>query len=231
MLSRSILLGTLFLSACAPLPVTDLSKVSDVADSQPRIGEPASAPLGSLIFSQYSYWHRSGARIIEANRQPFGLGGLFIGKGEVVFPARLGKASVFCSDKRIYSDPIAGFVSKACFADSNQDGVFETVQVAPEQSNWIERPLSPALRYARMDIPVAHRGSFKYEIAYDGYTDQTLHLSYREFKGKSLDRPAYTQQAKYAVSGFPATIVFRGVKIDVLRANNEEIAYQIRSGF
>lgn len=231
MSSRSILFGALILSACAPLPVTDLSTVSDVAGGQPPIGQQASTPLGGLVFTQFSYWHRSGARILDASRQPFGLGGLFIGKGEVVFPARLGAASVFCSDKRIYSDPIAGFVSKACFADRNQDGVFDTVQVAPEQSNWIEQPLSTPLRYAKMDIPVPHRGSFKYEIAYDGYTAHTLHLSYREFKGKSLDRPAYTQQAQYDIAAFPATVVFRNVKIDVLRGDNEQLVYTIRSGF
>lgn len=231
MFSRSILLAALGLPACAPLPVADLSTVTDAAGSEPRVGQQARTPLGGLIYAEYSYWHRSGARIFDANRQPFGLGGLFIGKGEVVFPARLGKAAVFCSDKRIYSDPIAGFVSKACFSDVNNDSVFDSVQVAPEQSNWIERPLSTPLRYAKMDIPVPHRGSFKYELAYDGYTDRTLHLSYREFKGKSLDRPAYTQQAKYDIGSFPATIVFRNVKIDVAQANNQEIIYTVRSGF
>ncbi|MBM4201906.1 MAG: hypothetical protein FJ189_11550 [Gammaproteobacteria bacterium] len=231
MLSRPILLGALLLPACAPLPVADLSTVSDAAGSQPLIAQQASTPLGGLMFTEYSYWHRSGARILDANRQPFGLGGLFIGKGEVVFPARLGKASVFCSDKRIYSDPIAGFVSKACFEDVNQDGVFESVQVAPEQSNWIEQPLSTPLRYAQMDIPVPHCGSFKYELAYDGYADRTLHLSYREFRGKSLDRPSYTQQARYEIANFPATIVFRNVKIDVARADNASIVYTVRSGF
>jgi hypothetical protein len=211
--------------------VTDLSAVSDVADTRPHVGEQAVAPVGGLVFTEYSYWHRSGARIVEANRQPFGLGGLFIGKGEVVFPARLGKVEAYCSDKRIYSDPIAGFVSKACFSDTNRDGVFDTVQVAPEQSNWVERPLSPALRYMKMDIPMPHRGSFKYEIAYDGYSDRTLHLSYREFKGKSLDRPAYTQQAKYEIAGFPAVITFRNVKIEVAQANNEQMSYKVLRGF
>ena len=231
MLSRPFLLAALALPACAPLSVTDLSNVRDAAGAAPPIGQQARTALGGLVYTEYSYWHRTGARILDANRQPFGLGGLFIGKGEAVFPARLGKASVYCSDKRVYSDPIAGFVSKACFSDADRDGLFETVQVAPEQSNWIEQPLSTPLRYAQMDIPVPHRGSFKYELAYDGYADRTLHLSYREFKGKSLDRPAYTQQAKYDLAGFPATIVFRNLKIDVQQANNEEIVYTVRRGF
>lgn len=231
MLSRSLFLGAMVLSGCAPLPIADLSQVSDAAGSQPLVGQPAHTPLGGLMYTEYSYWHRSGARILDASRQPFGLGGLFIGKGEVVFPARLGKAEVYCSDKKIYSDPIAGFVSKACFTDTGQDGVFDSVQVAPEQSTWVERALSTPLRYSKMDIPVPHRGSFKYELAYDGYADHTLHLSYREYRGKSLDRPSYTQQAKYDIGSFPTSVVFRNVKIEVTQANNQEIIYTVRSGF
>lgn len=242
MISRLALVGiSLLLSACAPLPIVDQSHFEDKAGNEPRFGERAEASPGGVMFSQYSYWHRSGARITVSNRQPFGLGGLYVSQGDVVYPSRLGGALVFCSDKLLYGDPIGGgflytdpigglLSKKACFSDRSNDGAFDTVQVAPE-STWIERPLSPALPYTKMDIPVAHRGAFKYEIAYDGYSDQTVHLSYREFKGESLDRPAYTQQAKYAIRGFPVDIMFRTVKIQVLNADNNRIIYKIFSGF
>ena len=232
MLSRLALVGAslLFLPACAPLPIVDQSHYEDKAGSEPGFGQQAEAPLGALMFSQYSYWHRSGARITDSNRQPFGLGALFISQGDVVYPSKLGAAQVYCSEKRLYTDPIAGFLSRACFIDRNNDGSFDAVQVAPE-STWVERPLSPQLPYKKMDIPVPHRGAFKHEIAYDGYSNQALHLSYREFKGKSLDRPTYTQQAKYDIKSFPAEIVFRNAKIQVLRADNYSIAYKILSGF
>jgi hypothetical protein len=221
---------SLLVSACAPLPIVDRSQFQDHVGSDPAVGQRAEAPTGGLMFSQYSLWLRSGARITVANRQPFGLGGLFIGQGEALYPATLDKLAVYCSDKRVYSDPIAGFTSKACFADTTGDGVFDQVQVAPE-STWVSRPLSPPLPYKRMDIPVPHRGSFKYELAYDGYGSQTLHLSYREFRGKSLDRPTYTQQVKYEVKAFPAVLTFREVKIEVLQADNNRIVYSILRGF
>lgn len=231
MVFRAALLGILAaLAGCSPLPIIDQSNFEDKAGNIPRFGELAEAPLGGLMYSQFSYWHRSGARITQANRQPFGLGGLFVSRGEVVYPSTLGGAPVYCSDKRIYSDPIAGFISKACFADGNNDNVFDTVQIAPE-SQWVQRPLSPQLPYAKMDIPVADRGAFKYELAYDGYSNQSLHLSYREFRGKSLERPVYTQQAKYDIGGFPADIVFRTVRIQVLKADNSKIVYKVLSEF
>lgn len=218
------------LAACAPLPIVDQSRFADHAGNEPAFGQQAEAPVGGLMFSQYSYWQRSGARIAQSSRQPFGLGGLFVSQGEVVYPAMLDSKPVFCSDKRIYSDPIAGFLSRACFSDANNDGQFETVQIAPE-TTWIARPLSPVLPYKKTDIPMPHRGAFKHELAYDGYSGQSLHLSYREFKGKSLDRPVYTQQVKYDIAKFPATVVFRNVRIEVWKADNERIVYKILSGF
>lgn len=221
---------SLFLAACAPLPIVDQSSFNDRVGHEPELGQQSKATTGGLMFSQYSYWNRSGARITESNRQAFGLGGLFISQGEIVYPASLDGKPVFCSDKRVYTDPIAGFLSKACFADSNKDGLFDMVQVAPENT-WIARPLSPLLPYKKMDIPAPHRGSYKYEIAYDGYSNQTLHLSYREYRGKSLERPSYTQQVKYEVKVFPDILVFRNVNIEILNANNEEIQYKMIRGF
>lgn len=221
---------SLLVSACAPLPIVDQSRFEDHVGSEPGYGLAAEAPTGGLIFSQYSYWLRSGARITAASRQPFGLGGLYISQGEVLYPATLDRLPVYCSDKRVYSDPIAGFLSKACFSDADSNGFFEQVQVAPE-SKWVARPLYTQLPYQKMDIPMPHRGSFKYELAYDGYSAQTLHLSYREFHGKSLDRPTYTQQAKYEIKAFPAILVFRNAKIEVLQATNEKIVYKVLRGF
>ena len=231
MRTQVMLVGLLLLlAACAPLPIVDQSRFADHAGNEPSFGQQAEVPTGGLMFSQYSYWHRSGARITQSSRQPFGLGGLFVSQGEAVYPAKLDNKPVYCSEKRIYSDPIAGFLSRACFSDANTDRLFETVQIAPE-TTWITRPLSPALPYKKMDLPMPHRGAFKYDIAYDGYSNQTLHLSYREFKGKSLDRPVYTQQVKYDVRKFPDIVVFRNVKIEVLDADNDRIVYKIIRGF
>lgn len=226
-----ILVAGLVLVACAPAPIIDRSNYADIAGSEPRFGQQSEASAGGLMFSQYSYWHRTGARITAANRQPFGLGGLFVSQNETVYPSSLDGLPAYCSDRRLYSDPIAGFVSRACFSDRNDDGVFDAVRVAPEESKWIERPLSPPLPYTKLDIPVAHQGAFKHEIAYAGYSNESLQLSYREFGGEDLSRPLYTERVSYQVRGFPAEIRFRSVRIQVWYADNGGIRYTILSGF
>lgn len=221
----------LVLAACASAPIIDRSNYEDVASNEPAFGQQAEVPPGGTMFRQYSYWHRAGARITVSNRQPFGLGGLFISRDDVVYPSTLNGVAVYCSEKRLYSDPIAGFVSKACFSDRNSDGVFDAVRVAPEESAWIERPLSPPLPYTKMDIPVAHRGAFKYEIAYAGYSNQSMQLSYREFSGEDLIRPLYSERVNYHISSFPAEIKLRSVRIQILKADNDGVRYTVLSGF
>jgi len=220
----------LLITACSPLPIVDQSHLEDKAGNEPRFGQQAEAVLGSNIFSEYSYWHRSGARITAPLRQPIGQGGLFIPVGETVFPSTVDQAALWCTEHRVYVDPIAGPLARACFSDSGNDGTFDQVKVAPE-SRWTDRPLDHPMPYKQIDIAVANSGAFKYELAYDGYTGQTLRLSYREYKGLSLDQPVYTQQASYDIKQFPAEITFRNVSMDVLEADNRHIVYRVNRGF
>jgi hypothetical protein len=227
LLSVPVLLLT---AACSPLPIVDQSHLEDKAGNEPRFGQQAEATLGSTIFSEYSYWHRSGARITAPLRQPFGQGGLFILSGETVFPSNIGQEAVWCTEHRVYIDPIAGPLSRACFSDRDNDGAFDQVKLAPE-SRWIDRPLDHPVPYKKSDIAVANSGAFKYELAYDGYTGQTLRLSYREFNGLSLEQPVYTQQASYEIKQFPAEITFRNVSMEVLEVDNRHIVYRVIRGF
>lgn len=228
---RLLFLPALLLAAaCSPLPIVDQSHLEDKAGNEPRFGLRAEASLGSNIFSEYSYWHRSGARITASARQPFGQGGLFVPAGETVFPSTLGQDAVWCTEHRVYADPIAGPLSRVCFSDSGNDGAFDQVKFAPE-SRWVDRSLDHPIPYRKTDIAVANSGAFKYELAYDGYTGQTLRLSYREYKGISLEQPVYTQQTSYEIKQFPAEITFRNVSIEVLEADNRHIAYRVNRGF
>lgn len=228
---RALLLVTpVAMVGCAPAPIVDRSNFDDQAGTQPPVGQEAEAAPGSVMFSQYSYWHRTGAVFTDSNRQVFGEGALFIGAGDTVYPAMIGNDAVYCSEKRLYVDPLVGFYKTACFSDDNGDGYFDHVQVAPE-STWIKRKLSPPLGYKEKDIVVPHGGAFRYELAYQGFSNGTLNLSYREFKGENLDRPVLTQDVSYQIKEFPAVISFRDAKIEVQEANNDKIVYKILRDF
>jgi hypothetical protein len=62
------------------------------------------------------------------------------------------------------------------------------------------------------------------------YAGQTLGLSYREYKGVSLEQPVYTQPAGYDVKQFPAKIISRNVSIEVPEADNRHIVYRVNRG-
>ena len=65
--------------------------------------------------------------------------------------------------------------------------------------------------------------SFKEELIYTGCSENTVHISYREYK-KEFARPAFFQELQYDLKKSDI-IVFRNYKMKVLDANNEYIKF------
>lgn len=225
-----VLMAGCCLSACAPAPVVEGGREGEKAGNQPIYDQQSSVKPGEVLFHQYSYWHREGARILVANRQPFAQGAIFINKGEVLFPASVEAEAWLCSERETYVDPLEGFIARSCFQDRDGDGDLDRVAVAPE-SRWIHLELSPALAYQKDDIIMPHPGGFRHELAYDGFSQGSLHLSYREYHGDTLRKPVYTQQVSYDITAFPAEIDFRSVRLQILSAGNQTLVYRVLSGF
>lgn len=232
MLYRGLLLAVVSVLgvACAPAPVVDRSNFADKSGLEPPLGQQAQVPAGGRMFMVYNYWHRSGAEFTDSNRQVLGEGAIFVDAGDPVFPATVENDPVYCSEKLLYIDPLIGAYKTACFSDETGDGFFDHVRVAPE-SSWINRKLSPALAYKTKDIVVPHGGAFRYELMYQGFANNTLSLSFLEYKGGDFNRPMVQLDMSYAVDTFPVTITFRNMKAEVLAADNHKIVYRILNGF
>jgi hypothetical protein len=74
---------------------------------------------------------------------------------------------------------------------------------------------------------IFQKGSFKQELLYNGKSQTTIKLSYREFND-DFARAAFTQELSYDLSE-GSTIGFRGMKIDVIEATNSAIKFIIKS--
>lgn len=78
---------------------------------------------------------------------------------------------------------------------------------------------------------VKHGKQYSYELLYDGVSKGTLRLSYREFVN-DMARPSFTQQSTYDMApGKKTVITFKGAKIEVVSADNNEIKYNVLQGF
>lgn len=71
------------------------------------------------------------------------------------------------------------------------------------------------------------KGSFKQELIYNGKSQNTIKLSYREFKD-DFARPAFSQELTYDLSE-GKIIGFREMKIEILEATNSGIKFIVRS--
>ncbi len=96
-----------------------------------------------------------------------------------------------------------------------------TTSVYPQ--TWNPKPN----RFLKKEDRVYLKGSFKQELIYNGKSQNTIKLSYREFKD-DFARPAFTQELSYDLSE-GKIIGFRGMKIEVLEATNSVIKFIVRS--
>jgi hypothetical protein len=71
-------------------------------------------------------------------------------------------------------------------------------------------------------------GSMRKEIIYNGKTQDTIKMVYREFKD-DLARPAFYQDLVYDLSE-SKIIAFKGTKIEVIEASNSIIRYKVIEG-
>ena len=116
----------------------------------------------------------------------------------------------------------------ACFVDSNADGKFDGVTPRDGMNLGIT-DLDTPLPYETHEVDLPGRDSWKYELLYQDVSQGTITLMYREFV-RDLARPAFFQELVYELGAGPTTVSFRTMRIEILRASNNEIAYRILSG-
>lgn len=120
-----------------------------------------------------------------------------------------------------------------CLVDANNDGLFEAAMF-PQYEKYF--PLTKSATYKTTTIKrnrannVKHGDAFKQEIIYQGFSSNTLRLSYREFVD-DMARPAFTQELTYEhKNGQPTLVGFKGLRMKVLDANNTKVNYIIEQG-
>ena len=224
-----ILLISLAFSGCATIKVSELSTVESRIGAVPNIDEQAVAPVGGIIYSQFRYWSKKGYRLKNDLSVGLGLGRVSVSDGDFVLKAEVEKHAAYCTEKRAYIDPLFGPHATACFIDVDNDGKFERLKAAPGVI-WFESVITPALEYEKSELIIPRTDSFKYELLYQGITNGSLKLSYREYIN-DFARPAFFQDVTYDLDSTTTTITFRTVRIEVLRANNNQITYRVLSGF
>jgi hypothetical protein len=78
----------------------------------------------------------------------------------------------------------------------------------------------------------ALRGDGSKEILYQGVGAGVLRLTYREYTGEDMARPAFTQEVTYDMAkDGPTEVLFKGAHITILSAGNTEVRYRVATPF
>lgn len=226
---RLLLLVSLAVSGCAGVQVLEPNLVTEKVGRTPQFNATTTTPVGGTVYTQFRYWSKIGYRLTAPVSTGLGLGRVSAAIGDFVLKSNADGKVAFCTETRAYSDPLTGPLAPACFLDKNQSGSFTHVTAAPSVI-WFEKELPMPVKYESSELVVPRSDAFRYELLFQGVSNKTLRLSYREFSN-DLARPAYFQDVSYDLPPLPTTVSFRSVRIEIVEAGNNGLTYRILSGF
>lgn len=218
------------LSGCATVSVLEVNKPAEERIGKvPMLGTIATASVGDPVFSQFRYWSRTGFRMKDAFVNGGVLGRFDVQEGDFLLKAAIEGQTVYCTERKAYSDHLVGPISTACFIDPNESGQFKIVKARPGMV-WLSTDVTGTVRYERSEFITPKTDAFKYELLYQGTSKGVLRFSYREYVN-DMARPSFFQEVSYDVSSYPTEVGFKSVRIEVLGTDNSGIRYRVLSGF
>ncbi|MEL0646513.1 hypothetical protein V6248_03695 [Pseudoalteromonas agarivorans] len=112
-----------------------------------------------------------------------------------------------------------------CLSDPSNTNSFTHFGIGAQvASNKLDLPVKYEITESE---PSIREDSFKYTALYQGKTKNNIKISFREFKN-DMARPAFTQDIEYELGDTgEATIGFKGLRIQVLKATNMELSYKV----
>lgn len=211
------LIGITILASCASFNVMPSYTQSK---GETDAGTLLKAYTGDILYTKYDYKSRDFAR--PSGQIDCGWGCGFQLNGDNTFTASTVNGQYgACGNALVTGYGAAGQLAYLCLTDANRDGMFEG-WVHPQASGKLKNPITYTMQTAEEVDGV------KKELIYQGRDDETLRFRYREYI-KNIVRPAYDQTVEYNLTE-DKVVTFRGMKILVESASNQDINYRIISG-
>lgn len=194
---------------------------------QHKIGEIPSrnvinlAYTGDVIFQTFNYTAIVGAKLKKSLSQDFMLATLNVNPNNNLYAVDKGAYIMYCSEEKLIDQ--IGSSDFVCLRDNNRNNFFD------EFSNkfaiaWTTIDKNKNAEYEITDI--AMKSGFKKELLYNGFSNNTINLEYREFIN-NIARPAFYQNLKYEFNGKSIQIRYKDIIIKIFNVNNNEIKYSI----
>jgi hypothetical protein len=230
-----VLCLAIFSVGCASTAVMTGSPVSDPSARQTGSRPPemtvSAARVGEEIYQAFNFREVEQQRKLVLDRE---VRGRFI-VSNVVVPSQTElveeSSGIYCSEQKIYVDPLVGPYRPVCFQDINNDLKFDRFGVRPGLV-WLWQSLDAVNATYRVESGkkvVLDDGGYKKELLYQGIDGNTLRITYREYID-NISRPAFSQELTFPIISGKSTIVFRGLTVSVDEISSTSITYKVVSG-
>lgn len=215
--------------ALAQPPLIDQS--TQQQGSRPAVSIDTTARIGEEIYAAFRYREveRMTRFVLEQEvRGRFFLSNVVVPSGTLLVETTPG---FYCSQDKLYIDPIAGPWRPVCFQDQDNNLKFDRFGVRPG-SIWLwKSPNNMSVPFKIDDtkqVTLAD-GGYKKELIFQGVEDEMLKVTYREFLNDN-SQPTSTQELTYPISNGVADISFREVEIKVNSVNATTVNFRLISG-
>lgn len=225
-----VLLASLLVLGCA-------STLAPTPTAHRRIGEDpllnsrVQRSVGEVIYQTYNYEQVMAARLgAPATIDVLGAKAT-LPTGTLLDQFEEREGVSYCTRDLALHVTLSGPMSRVCLGDSNGNGAFDAWKAPegpPARRPW--GTLRSEVPFTTEEVSGATTQGFRYELLYQGISDQVVSLLYREYIN-DLARPAFQQDLFYTLSPSGSIEVsFRGTKIRIYSADNNSLDYEILSG-
>lgn len=219
------------IAACASVPNNYAPVTSQI--SEPELNKVHIATLGEQMLRQGTATLTEGVYLPQENN----IGGFVLSPG---FYPKSGeeKGKVFTGFDNRNNGFGVGYVSlegglfgqvalpRAIRFDRAKQ---ETCIMNPNAYGMVQPVCDTEYPYQFKKMPFRSLNDFQQTLIYSGRVGEKIKISYREFSN-SMARDAFTNDAEYDLSQ-SNIIAYKGARVEVLEANNQEIKYRVISNF
>lgn len=210
-----LIIFTIIFTSCSSREIYYNNKIGQI----PSVNKTSTIYTGDIVYKNFNYTAISGAKLMKPYHEKLTLAEIVINPENKFYTLKIDDKLIYCSEEKLIKQ--IGTNDFICLRDSNNDFIFD------EYSNLyaiVWNKLSNEAKYKPYDISI--KSGFIYELIYNGISNNTIHLEYREYIN-DIARPSYYQNLQYEFKGETINIRYKDIKIKVYEANNNEIKYEI----
>lgn len=214
------------LAGCASKPtIKGDSAIQQKTLSFPKQGQQIHAVVGSIVHLKADYQNNYSYKLTSPLSMGFMLGKVIVSNQERLSQASLDGEDVFCTQSKVYFDPLSGPHAIACF-QSAEKGKFNNLKVAPG-AIWFNKQISPPLDYVGVETAFSSGGKpLKRELIFEGGQKETVFFTEKIYE-QSVEVASRAKPLMAKVEVLPSKVILDGVEISIISFTSNSLTYSL----